>query len=142
LESISSDSINFIFVCEVDEVIMSARNIERKNANSRLLKNYGSWLYCTNCNKAVAYICYTTYQWIRICFLCSCGSKGNLELKEAGVVIPDKTDNGNILIVIKNRYCCAVDEEPLFSFVAKQVTQFEYDVSCLKCETCYRGIMG
>lgn len=121
---------------------MAARSIERKNTNSRLLKNYGSWLYCTNCNKTVAYICYTTYQWIRISFQCSCGSRGYQELKEAGAIIAEQTDNDSKLIVINNRYCCYVDGEPLFSIVAKQVTMFEYDVSCLKCKTRYRGVFG
>jgi uncharacterized protein YbaR (Trm112 family) len=120
---------------------MAARIIERKSTNSRLLKNYGSWLYCTNCNKTVAYICYTTYQWIKISFHCSCGSIGALELKEAGAIIAAQIDDNNKLIVINNRYCCPVDDEPLFSFVAKQVTMFEYVLSCLKCKTRYRGIL-
>ena len=29
--------------------------------NSRLLKDYASWIYCTSCNKTVAYLCYVTY---------------------------------------------------------------------------------
>ena len=119
---------------------MAARNIERKNTNSRLLKNYGSWLYCTNCNKTVAYICYTTYQWIKISFQCTCGSNGDLELKETGAILAEQIDHYNKLIIKNNRYCCAVDEEPLFSLVAKQTTMFEYAVSCLKCKTLYRGI--
>jgi hypothetical protein len=121
---------------------MAARNIERRNTNSRLLKNYGSWLYCTSCNKTVAYICYTTYQWVRISFQCSCGSEGNLELKEAGAIIAEQIrhDCDHKLIMKNNRYCCPVDEEPLFSVVTKQVTMFEYEVSCLKCKISYRGI--
>jgi hypothetical protein len=35
-----------------------------------------------------------------------------------------------------------VDEEPLFSIVAKQMTMFAYEVSCLKCKTRYRGMFG
>lgn len=89
---------------------VAARNIERVNTNSRLLKNYGSWLYCTHCNKTVAYICYTTYQWIRISFQCSCGSTGYQELKEAGKIIPDQLHSDNKLIVINNIYCCPIDK--------------------------------
>jgi len=81
---------------------MPTRNIDRTNTNSRLLKNYGSWLYCTGCNETVAYICYTTYKWIRLSFTCNCGSSGSLELKETGTIIHDHHSSSSALILINN----------------------------------------
>jgi hypothetical protein len=118
---------------------MAARNIEKKTTNSRLLKNYGSWLYCINCNKTVAYICYSTYQWIKVSFECSCGSKGDLELKEAGIEIQGQPDKGQELISKNNRYCCPFDESPLFLVVLKQIDSLEYKVSCLECKRLFEG---
>jgi 5-methylcytosine-specific restriction endonuclease McrA len=121
---------------------MVTRNIEKTTTNSRLLKNYGSWLYCSNCNKTVAYICYSTYQWINISFSCSCGSKGNLELKEAELEIQGQPENGYELILKNNRYCCPRDESPLFSVVTKQIDSLEYEVSCLECKRLFGGTIG
>jgi hypothetical protein len=118
---------------------MATRNIEKKTTNSRLLKNYGSWLYCANCNKTVAYVCYSTYQRINISFSCSCGSKGDLELKEAELEIQGQPENGHELILKNNRYCCPHDESPLFSVVARQIDSLEYEVSCLECKRLYIG---
>jgi len=33
----------------------------KKLENARLLKEYASWIYCTSCEKTVAYLCYVTY---------------------------------------------------------------------------------
>jgi hypothetical protein len=121
---------------------MPGRNIERKTSNSRLLKNYGSWLYCTGCQKTVAYICYSTYQKIELSFQCACGSNGILELKEAGVEPQESIESHQKLILQNNRYCCPADASPLFSVVAKQVVTVAYDVSCLKCQRQYKGFLS
>ncbi len=34
--------------------------------DTRLLKSYGSWIYCNSCNKTVGYLCYTTYDYFAI----------------------------------------------------------------------------
>ena len=112
---------------------MPSRNINKKLNNSRLLKSYGSWLYCTGCNKTVAYICYTTYKGLRISFLCKCGNCGGIELLENTYLIPNNIEIKKSLILIENRFCCPNDNEPIFSVVSKQLDSFEYQITCLKC---------
>ena len=118
---------------------MASRNIVRKFRNSRLLKNYGSWLYCNNCNKTVAYICYTTYKGIKISFTCECGNDGEIELLENSYQLPINKELAKSLILIDNRFCCPNDIAPLFSVVSKQVTKFEYQATCLKCDEVFYG---
>ena len=118
---------------------MARREIERKEENCRLLKSYGSWLYCSNCNKTVAYICYSTYRWIEIQFECTCGAKGIVTLKEKDCQIPDKIISEKQLTLKNNRYCCSNDQDPIFSVVLKQIKFVEYKVSCLKCKNEYTG---
>jgi len=118
---------------------MPTRDIERINSNSRLLKNYGSWLYCAGCGETVAYICYTTYKWIRLSFTCACGTSGSLELKEKGCCIPERRTAAGKLAFIHNRYCCPIDEDPLFSVVTKRAKRISYTVACLRCQSIHEG---
>lgn len=104
--------------------------------NSRLLKNYGSWIYCNECNKTVGYLCYTTYEYFRFDFECNCGTVGYVEIGEG-------TKKSRIqdtdLIVKKKRRCCANDESPLFSTVDKNIMRYEYRVECKECNGVYRS---
>lgn len=118
---------------------MPKREIIRKFSGSRLLKNYGSWLYCENCGKTVAYICYTTYKWLKVKFACKCGAKGKAELVEKGTGTRKPPASNKNLSLIGNRYCCPKDEKPLFSVVGKQVKTFEYSVCCLECGGTFHG---
>ena len=115
-----------------------ARNIERNLSNCRLLKNYGSWLYCSACNKTVAYLCYTGYKWIEIKFECSCGSQGKIQLFESGFE-PIPSQSTAKLNFVKNRYCCPKDNTAFFSIVNERVKNLIYEVQCLECSTSYRG---
>ena len=118
---------------------MASRNIDRKLINSRLLKNYGSWLYCTVCNKTVAYICYTTYKGLKISYACKCGIHGEVELIENTYSIPNVSENEKSLIQIDNRFCCPNDKDPIFSVVSKRLENYEYKITCLKCNGTFIG---
>lgn len=118
---------------------MAKRIIKQEVKNSRLLKSYGSWLYCTNCNKTVAYICYTTYQWIKVNFKCYCGSTGGLILKEESYEISEQKISSDELIMKGNRYCCPNDEDPILSINLKNIIDFEYEGACLKCSSHFYG---
>ncbi len=39
-----------------------ARTIKSKElTRTRLAANYGGWMYCTECNENIGYLCYATY---------------------------------------------------------------------------------
>ncbi len=102
--------------------------------NARLLKNYGSWIYCTNCNNTVGYLCYTTYEHFRFDFECNCGCVGFVEL---GELTEGGITGSKEFIMKKNRMCCANDESSLFSVVAKHINTYNYKVECKECNTIY-----
>ncbi len=53
-----------------------ARILKNKElVNTRLATNYGGWMYCTNCNKNIGYLCYVTYDRLNLKYECNCGSK-------------------------------------------------------------------
>lgn len=103
--------------------------------NGRILKNNGSWMYCSKCNKTVGYLCYTTYHDFQFDFVCKCGNTGSFKLKyktESG-----STESKEELKVIKNRLCCPQDNSPLFTIVEKNVKSVKYSVVCKKCMNRY-----
>ena len=56
-----------------------ARIVKTKELlNTRLATNYGGWMYCTNCNKNIGYLCYVTYDEIKFDYECNCGSHGKV----------------------------------------------------------------
>ncbi|WZL72302.1 hypothetical protein QBE52_14570 [Clostridiaceae bacterium 35-E11] len=110
------------------------KEIHKKIINGRLLKSYGSWMYCNNCNKTVGYLCYTTYLYFRFSFICNCGSKGSFEL---GKMLVSDLSSEEDLVLNKNRLCCAIDGAPLFSIVEKNIKEYSYEVVCNKCFTRY-----
>ena len=75
---------------------------QKELQNSRLLKEYASWAYCTACNKTVAYLCYVTYDLFDFEYTCNCGNHGKvyIEFDRSKSVQSDQA-----LIVIKNRLC-------------------------------------
>jgi len=99
--------------------------------NGRLLKKYGSWMYCDKCGNTVGYLCYTTYQYYKFSFTCTCGNTGFFEL---GKRIADAyVDERNTLLLNKTRLCCPNDNSPLFSVVEKNVDKYNFEVICKKC---------
>ena len=56
-----------------------ARIVKTKELlNTRLATNYGGWMYCTNCNKNIVYICNVTYDEIKFDYEYNCGSHGKV----------------------------------------------------------------
>lgn len=99
--------------------------------NARLLKDYASWVYCTKCEKTVAYLCYVTYDNITLDFECNCGSKGSVKITfdDTGTL-----KNIDSLVKIKNRLCCPNDESPLLTIVEKNIKSCSGSIACVKCK--------
>ena len=108
----------------------SKRKVPKKIINGRMLKNYGSWMYCDSCNKTVGYLCYTTYDYFQFKFVCNCGNRGSFELgvKPAKLKLFDKA-----LRLKKSRLVCPNDQSPLFSIVDKNVSKCSFQVVCKSC---------
>ena len=114
-----------------------ARNPKQKELqNTRLLKDYASWAYCTACNKTVAYLCYITYDLFEFSYTCNCGSHGSVYIQFEHDV-PVKSPQP--LTCIKNRLCCPADRSPLFTVVEKNVKDFRFRTVCSACHTEYEG---
>lgn len=114
-----------------------ARKVKVKELkNARILKEYASWIYCTGCEKTVAYLCYVTYSAFRFDFKCNCGCEGNVNLEIDDDVLPKK-DNRS-LILKKNRLCCPEDESPFITFVDKNLSSYTCDIVCTNCSSNYR----
>lgn len=108
-----------------------------KSSNAHFLKGHASWLYCDNCNKTVAYLCYVTYRYFHFSFTCSCGSKGWVENQfgeEEQVTLTDGSLKRNSA---NKRYCCEKDNNPLFSPVMKNLHSYQAEVICKECKTHY-----
>lgn len=89
---------------------MARKPITKELVNSRLLKDYASWIYCTGCNKTVAYLCYATYDCFTFAYECRWGSKGRVHIAFAHEPM-QKSDLP--LEHAKNRLCCPRDKAPL-----------------------------
>ena len=89
--------------------------------NAHYLKAHASWLYCDMCNKTVAYLCYVTYSYFLINFICKCGNHGAAENIFDDVEL-EQLENGSLKIKPENkRFCCENDDESLFSVVPKNL---------------------
>lgn len=103
--------------------------------NSRLATNYGGWMYCTKCNMSIGYLCYVTYDRLKLKYECNCGSKGSMILDFEDSNCGTKTKEE--LITIKNRYCCPVDENPLITLLSKSLKTYELEITCKNCGNIY-----
>ena len=112
---------------------MSRKPVKKEIVNSRLLKEYASWIYCDCCNKTVAYLCYVTYDFFDFEYMCSCQSSGHVYIEFENNTEPEKS--GEALVEIKNRLCCCKDNSPLVSVVAKNLREYRLSVVCNKCNT-------
>ena len=114
-----------------------ARKPNRKELeNSRLLKEYASWIYCTACNQTVAYLCYVTYDLFELEYTCNCGSCGKVHISFEHDA-PVKGEQP--LFLAKNRWCCPNDNSPLVTIVEKNILDFQFRVVCNTCNTEYKG---
>ncbi len=107
----------------------------KKITNGRMLKNYGSWMYCGSCDNTVGYLCYTTYDYFKFNFSCNCGKSGEFELGEKD---GKEKQSNKPLIKIKNRLCCPNDLSPLFSTVDGHLSDYNFEIVCKSCKSTYK----
>ena len=108
------------------------RIVQKKETNNaRLLKEYASWIYCTACEKTVAYLCYVTYDTFDFRFACDCGTCGSVYITfgELDQTLPSE----HHLIELKNRLCCPADQSPLLTIVDKNLRSYSCRISCKAC---------
>jgi hypothetical protein len=117
---------------------MSRIPIHKHLKNSRLLSSYGSWIYCTGCNKTIAYLCYVTYDSFKFQFTCKCGETGCVDI--AFGEIQETKPSDKPLVVIKNRLHCPNDSSPLVTFVEKNLDKYSYELVCNTCQQIYKKI--
>ena len=117
--------------------------VNKKLINTRLLKNYGGWIYCNTCGNTVGYLCYSTYDYFKLQFVCNCGEHGSIEIGEYdntdSIESQERSPGTEGLIVKKGRLCCPGDQSPLFSIVNKNLKQCDYHVICKECTGEFRG---
>ncbi len=116
---------------------MSRTPIDKHLQNTRLANEYGGWMYCTSCNKTIAYLCYVTYDSFKFEFTCKCGETGSADIAfvdTQGAILSDK-----LPVTIKNRLCCPEDNSPLVTFVAKNLNKYSYEIVCKPCQHLYKG---
>ena len=114
-----------------------ARVLKNKElVNTRLATNYGGWMYCDTCNENIGYLCYSTYDRLELKYKCNCGSQGravlDFEDSKMGQTCKDE------LIMIKNRFCCPKDSEPLITILDKKVASYEMKITCKSCGRIYK----
>lgn len=116
-----------------------ARAVKDKElVNTRLASNYGGWVYCDSCNENIGYLCYSTYDRLELKYKCNCGSIGSILLDFED----SKTgqDCGDELVIIKNRFCCPNDNEPLITILDKKVANYEMKITCKSCGAIYKKV--
>jgi len=96
-------------------------------------------MYCTKCNENIGYLCYSTYDKLKLKYQCKCGSNGNVLID----FIDSKTgtQKSDDLILIKNRYCCPKDNEPLITILENKMSNYELSITCKSCNKSYRKKM-
>ncbi len=115
------------------------RVIKSKNlVNTRLAANYGGWMYCENCNENIGYLCYSTYDRLELKYKCNCGSDGSILLDFEDSRIGKNCNKE--LVIIKNRFCCPKDNEPLITILDKKVASYEMKITCQSCESVYKKV--
>ncbi len=116
-----------------------ARAVKDKElVNTRLASNYGGWVYCDSCNENIGYLCYSTYDRLELKYKCNCGNIGSILLDfEDSKTGQDCSDE---LVIIKNRFCCPNDNEPLITILDKQVANYEMKITCKSCGAIYKKV--
>lgn len=116
-----------------------ARILKSKELNNaKLATNYGGWMYCDKCNENIGYLCYSTYDRLELKYKCCCGSTGNVLLDFEDSKIGKQCKNE--LIIIKNRYCCPKDKNPLITILDKKALNYEMKITCKNCENIYAKV--
>lgn len=104
--------------------------------NTKLATNYGGWMYCDQCNENIGYLCYSTYDRLELKYTCNCGSNGSavLDFEDSQM---GKNCNDE-LVIIKNRFCCPKDSEPLITILDKKVVSYKMEITCKSCNSIYQ----
>lgn len=106
--------------------------------DTRLATNYGGWMYCDKCNENIGYLCYSTYDRLELKYKCNCGSQGSviLEFEDS------KTGQGcnEELLIIKNRFCCSKDKNPLITILDNKILNYEMQITCKSCHKMYKRV--
>ena len=105
--------------------------------NAHYLKGHASWLYCDNCNKTIAYLCYVTYQYFRFDFTCLCGCAGFAENRCSDIDMSSLPTGELVRSTANKRFCCSIDESPLFSPVPKNLKSYNAEIVCKECSVRY-----
>ena len=115
---------------------MARTPLRKALENTRLLKEYASWIYCTVCNNTVAYLCYTHYDLFDFAYTCRCGSQGRVLIE-----FPHENEavrkSAAPLQSAKNRLCCPQDGSPLLTLVEKNLAKAEFRIVCNVCRSEY-----
>jgi len=106
-------------------------------SNAHFLKGHASWLYCDQCNKTVAYLCYVTYRYFYFSFACGCGCCGHVENKYGDTDLASLPTGELTRNAANKRYCCVHDDSALFSPVPKNLKSYGAEVVCKQCNTRY-----
>lgn len=106
--------------------------------NTRLATNYGGWMYCNRCNENIGYLCYSTYDQLALQYKCNCGSQGSVLLDFVDSQIGQ--DCNDDLVVIKNRFCCPRDHEPLITILNNKIVNYELKITCKTCGKIYKKV--
>ena len=117
--------------------IMPRKPIKKELVNTRLLKEYASWVYCDKCSKTVAYLCYVTYNSFDFTYKCNCRNTGCVHIEFENANSEKKSEEP--LLEIKNRLCCRNDHSPLVTVVAKNLQSYKLSLVCRKCNTRYQA---
>ena len=115
---------------------MARKPAYKELTNTRILKEYASWIYCNECGCTVAYLCYVTYDLFDFEYTCNCGNHGKISI---GFECREPEQSGLSLIKVSNRLCCPKDNSPLFTVVEKNIKDFNFGVACGKCNTVYKS---
>ncbi len=104
--------------------------------DTRLATNYGGWMYCEKCNENIGYLCYSTYDRLELKYKCNCGNQGSaiLDFEDS----KEGQEGNDELIIIKNRFCCPKDNEPLITILDKKVASYELKITCKSCNRTYK----
>ncbi len=114
-----------------------ARTIKNKElTRTRLAANYGGWMYCTECNENIGYLCYATYDKLILHYECNCENHGSALIDFEDSKDGHNTDNE--LITIKNRLCCPEDSSPLITILNKKLKNYELEITCKDCSKTYK----
>lgn len=103
--------------------------------NSRLLKEYASWIYCNRCNNTIAYLCYVTYDYFDFNYKCNCQNCGHIHIEFDSIA--EIKESNKALSIIKNRLCCPSDNAPLITIIDKNLQSYEFTITCNKCNVQY-----